>query len=576
MRYKATPLAIRTSSVPEAPSSSPRPPTPRAWWVNWLATIPMLLLLPALMVPYLAMAGAPRLAVGPAAPGAALQIHGADFPSNKAFQLRWDGATHRWLPKVRTTQTGTFEISAKLPAELNTGEHELTAVANGGKGKGRQLAAVIVPVTPADPTAPTPAPTATDAPTPAPTPKPADPTPAPTPTAAPTRAPDPTATPAPAGPTPAPTATPTPTPPADPPLAAGDQVGYGANVTGGSRTVAVSSLADLRAAVQQGNHVVLRGGGTWDHGGRDLVIDVRDFTLDNREAGVVFKGGAVRIEPPAGNVILRHVKSRAGDQSGNAQEMDAITVNAQSGQIRGLYFDHVEAWWGPDVTFALLGDVANVTLDGVIISGGLVKSAHPEAGDLDGHSMGLNMTALSGQAIGPQRITIYRSLIALNETRNPQLRQAGPVDIVDSVIFGHDEAPYGDALGGLNIVGTVYRHGTPAISAFGSNAKLETEAFKAVNKDGYLTPNSVYVDPTTRAADYAFSAIDSRIRASSPMVPLSVRSAGGDTQAIVLGYVGARRPTVDVVTASLLAMVRASTGTYYNGAGYGGLNPYWP
>lgn len=357
----------------------------------------------------------------------------------------------------------------------------------------------------------------------------------------------------------------------------GARVGYGAEVTGGSRLTTASSLDELRSAIADGNHVVLAGSGTWDLKGSDLVIDARDFTLDNSEAGIVFKGGSVRIEPPAENVLLRHVKSRAGDESGSASSLDAITVNAGKGQIRGLYFDHVEAWWGPDVTFAILGDVQDVTLDGVIIAGGLVKSEHPEADEsVLGHSMGLNLTALSGQKIGPQRITIYRSLIALNQTRNPQLRKAGPVDIVDSVIFGHDQAPYGNAEGGLNIIGTVYHRGSAPIEAFGGQARLQTEAFRAVAKDGTLTPDSVYVDPTTHAVDYTLTEPDPKIRATSPMVPPSVDSSGGDTQAIVLDYVGARLPTVDGVTQSLLDAVVTSGGRYFNGTGSDGFTVYWP
>ncbi|HET7520987.1 MAG TPA: hypothetical protein VFK61_05525 [Candidatus Limnocylindria bacterium] len=556
MRYKSLPLSTRVPSTPDA--SAPSQSAPRPWLADWLATLPILLLIPALLLPYLVFGMArPRLAVeGTVEPGATIVIHGTDFAREKAFELRWDGQPRDWLPDALSNRSGRFDVVATIPKGMDAGTYQLQAVfmANGRHGKGRPLAALAVTVG---------SPEAAGGETPQPTPSSQpDPTPAETPK-----------------PTPKPTQTPdaTPKPPAEEPAPSGPRVGYGAGVTGGSNVVVASSLRELRGAIRQGNHVVLRGSGTWDLAGDDLQIDVQNFTLDNSEAGIVFKGGSLRIVPPAGNVLLRDVKSRAGDQSGDAQVLDAITVNAGNGRIRGLYFDHVEAWWGPDVTFALLGDIADVTLDGVIIAGGLVKSRHPEANDdVYGHSMGLNMTALDGQAIGPQRITIYRSLIALNETRNPQLRKAGPVDIVDSMIFGHNKAPYGDALGGLNIIGTVYKRGAATAQAFGNAALDQRMPFRAVNKDGYLTRNSVYVDRTTRALDYSFGAVDAAVRADAPMVAPSVRSAGGDTQAIVLGYVGARRPAVDAITAWLLAAVRNDGGRYYNGVGQPPLNPSWP
>ena len=44
----------------------------------------------------------------------------------------------------------------------------------------------------------------------------------------------------------------------------------------------------------------------------------------------------------------------------------------------------------------------------------------------------------------------------------------------------------------------------------------------------------------------------------------------------VLAEVGPRLPTVDAVTARLLDDVRNRTGTYVNGEGEKGPNPYWP
>jgi nitrous oxidase accessory protein NosD len=228
MRYKSLPPSVRASGfpAPESPIPQRRPRRMR----DWLATLPIILLLPALMLPFLSAGAATALtANGTPVAGAALGITGTSFAKNTRVQLAFDGDT-TGMPTAKASATGRFTATVMIPATARPGAHLLTALAlNGSPNSGSaQLAAKagatpiatltlqLTDATPAPTATPTPpaTPTPTVAPTAIPTVAPtASPTVAPTasPTAAPTPTPRPTPTPISTA-TPAPTATPTPTP----------------------------------------------------------------------------------------------------------------------------------------------------------------------------------------------------------------------------------------------------------------------------------------------------------------------------------------------------------------------------
>ncbi len=205
---------------------APRPHLRPGRLVNTLATIPVLILAPVLLMPYLAAsASSPSIQVsGIAVPGAVLAVTGADWPKNLALQLTWDDAA-TGMPKARTGASGDFSTKITVPANAQPAAHTLTAMSmrNGKLTKASTLpsAAVLfasVSITvlpssaPADPGV-TPAPTALP---PAAATRAPDPTVAPP---APTAGSDPTAPPAPTpdpSVLPDPTANPTPDPTPDP------------------------------------------------------------------------------------------------------------------------------------------------------------------------------------------------------------------------------------------------------------------------------------------------------------------------------------------------------------------------
>jgi hypothetical protein len=208
------------------------PPRPaRSPHVDWLATLVMFLIIPALILPLIgANAAGPSITASPtsATPGATVSLRGAKFPKNVDLVLTWNGSAEN-MPKASTRGNGGFKASFKVPPRTAPGKYTLVASltedeATLAGATTAELASVTITVVGAEP--PTPAPTQppTPAPTPAPTAPPAPtaaPTATPAPTAAPTATPAPTAAPTPTPrpttvPTPAPTPTPTPLPTATP------------------------------------------------------------------------------------------------------------------------------------------------------------------------------------------------------------------------------------------------------------------------------------------------------------------------------------------------------------------------
>lgn len=221
MRYKSLPLSVRGTSRPIAPPPM-APHRGRARLADWVATIPVLLLVPALL-----LAGAWTIAFsaslqvsGEPFPGSTVVVTGQGFPAGASGHLRWDDSNDG-MPDFRVNGQGRFKGRIVIPAEAAPGPHSLTGVATARAKRGGSGSEISVTITievldptPATPTpGPTEPPPGTPEPTTAPPPAPtATPTPPdiPPPTSSPTTAPTvaPTAS---AVPEPSPSASPVPT-----------------------------------------------------------------------------------------------------------------------------------------------------------------------------------------------------------------------------------------------------------------------------------------------------------------------------------------------------------------------------
>ncbi len=176
---------------------------------DWAATLPILVLVPALALPFVgAQAAGPRITLAPSAatPGAVVRVDGRGFPDRATGVVTLDGSTVSVAFTAR--RNGSFRAQVLVPAGAAAGAYQVVAVARTGT---RASATLTVAASDPAPLAPPPPSAAPEAPLPAVTPPPAavPPASAPATTAPSTTAPATAPTAAPASAAPVPTAAPT-------------------------------------------------------------------------------------------------------------------------------------------------------------------------------------------------------------------------------------------------------------------------------------------------------------------------------------------------------------------------------
>lgn len=261
---------------------------------DYLASLVVLLLLPALFIPMIMTAGAQAelgLAAGTVAPGQRVTIVGEGFTPKSSGTLQVDGAQ---VARYNVSARGTFETRFRMPKSLTPGSHTLRA-----RSGGTTLASLVMlstaltlqgaPVSASPATAPpaTPGPSssfelalpppvaiATQTPI-------ATPTPLPTPV--PVVTPAPVAIPPPAPAAPAPTAAPVPPPTPAP-------------QTGVTRTFGPTATAAQLVAAISDNTVdtIYLTPGTYAVGKLEIVANrTRPVTVLAASGGVTFDGNSV-------------------------------------------------------------------------------------------------------------------------------------------------------------------------------------------------------------------------------------------------------------------------------------------
>ncbi|HEY7736293.1 MAG TPA: hypothetical protein VH813_05825 [Candidatus Limnocylindrales bacterium] len=604
MRYKSMPLVVRASQpeLPTRPHPAPRSSRAR----DWLMTLPIVLIVPALIVPIVvAGAAAPPLEIqGDPVIGSKVTLVGHGMPASVKLGFLWDGRRVEWLDGAKTDATGSFSERFRVSTRVAPGAHRIdTQVKLLDGARGPVLASLEVTVMAAppapDPAAePTPTPAARPEPDPTPdsTPRPtAAPRPAPSaaPTQAPTNAPTPapttapTATPAPTNaPTPAPTTAPTATPaPTNAPPPNGNArafpgaVGYGASTPGGrgGRVIYVTNLADsgpgsFRAAVTAtGPRTVLfRVAGTITLGS-DIKVTQPYLTIAGQTAlgeGVQVKGGMLSIQTH--DVLIRYMRFRTGDDTTpTPADTDALSGNGEAGSI---VVDHSTIIWGPDVGGATwLNGTHDVTVQDSILGEGLKLSRHPEGtAEQGGHSYSTNITDLDPAGSYPARITYYGNLITTSASRNPRVIGAACVDFVNNVVYNWGyKAGYGNPRS-LNLVNNWWRSGPETTSPYFWDP--DTSADYPTLFAGTVFESGNVGDGIAIARNAPYTVYRSTIGC-----PLSVgATSAADAYVRVLAGAGALRPVRDPVDQRLIDNVRNRSGRFVNGTGQVGPNPIWP
>jgi len=273
----------------------------------------------------------------------------------------------------------------------------------------------------------------------------------------------------------------------------------------------------------------------------------------------------------ASNVIVTQMRLRPGDQIDDTGEGDGLTINPGQGvSLSNIVIDHCSVLWAPDVTLAILNQSTNVTIQHSIIAAGLLYSAKQAAPS----GYGLNVTTITKATASDygQRITIYRNYLADNQHRN--LRGLGTLGIeyVNNVFYN-----WGEDLGhanpqGMNVVGNIFKKGP--------NTPASDQVYRTQAKTNFPQPfpASVWWEDNLGLGFTPTMTFGPGVRRASPWGGgLHGVSAAAPTGALADAIVSQAGPTlVDTVDARFKQDWATGSGSFYNGAGYPGPNPYWP
>lgn len=340
--------------------------------------------------------------------------------------------------------------------------------------------------------------------------------------------------------------------------------GFGAGATGGrgGAVYEVTNLNDaglgsLRDAVSQGNRtVVFRVSGTIALTKR-LVLTQPNLTIAGQTApgaGICLRN--FTFEVATHNVIVRYLRSRLGDESG--QEDDCINLK----NAREVILDHCSATWSIDEALSLSGNVSHVTVQWCLIAEALNRSLHTKGA----HGYGS-----LARANGP--ISLHHNLWAHNNGRNPRLgdnynRPPYPIfDFRNNVIYDYGATCSGLTQGNLkvNYVANYIRPGPSSKARSPIHVGGPSDLLFSIRdnifegNDALTADNSRFFDPVV---------IDGKRQVHTVAEPFPVAPVrtvpAKDAYEAVLAAVGASLPVRDAVDARIVREVRERQGSIIN------------
>ncbi len=222
--------------------------------------------------------------------------------------------------------------------------------------------------------------------------------------------------------------------------------GFGTTTPGGrgGQVLEVTNLDDdgpgsLRAAiaVPGPRTVVFRVGGTIE-----LNSPLRIVHPFITIAGQTAPGGGITLRNSTSNlyaplqvkthdVVLRYLRFRPGpsgipppEQDGS--NVDALTIADPQNDVYNVVVDHCSLSWAVDEVLNIWYHAHDITVQWCIISEGLHNPPERKGAGSKGALVG---------GKGSTRISVHHNLLAHNAGRNPMVKAAGLVDLVNNVLF---------------------------------------------------------------------------------------------------------------------------------------------
>ncbi len=346
--------------------------------------------------------------------------------------------------------------------------------------------------------------------------------------------------------------------------------GYGKYTSGGRGGVVykVTNLNDsgegsLRAAIEASGPrtVVFEVSGTIDLES-PLKIKKPYITIAGQTApgdGICIKRHPISID--ADHVIIRYLRVRLGDESGN--DYDAIS----SRFTKNIILDHISASWSVDECMSIY-HCDSVTVQWCIISESMSKSNHIKGSHGFGGIWGSNYSSY------------HHNLLAHHSSRNPRMASgSGYTDYRNNVIYnwgyqslyGGEKFQTGDDrfnFSSFNIVANYYKPG-PATKPGNVSYRIASPSFRSETDHGkwYIADNVVEGNDEVSAHNWDGGVQTDisveKIKLDEPWPSMSIKQQTAQkAYQTVLNNAGAIVPKRDAIDKRIINEVRTGNATF--------------
>lgn len=351
--------------------------------------------------------------------------------------------------------------------------------------------------------------------------------------------------------------------------------GFGKYTTGGrgGKVLIVTNLEDsgkgsLREAIEQegARIIVFAVDGTIELDSK-LIVNNDNITIAGQTApgdGICLKNYPLYIK--ANNVIIRYIRSRMGDASGDEDDaMGAI-------RVKDLIIDHCSTSWSTDECLSVYNS-ENITVQWCMITHSLSNSVHSKG------SHGF------GGIWGGRKASFHHNLLAHNSSRNPRFASDGcsPVDFRNNVVYnwGFKSAYGGGRNGKINFVANYYKPGPATLQKvkawFLDPAEDGTGSY-------YIANNIMEGSKSVSADNWLGVGTSNRVRAIEPFLYEPINEDTPEVAYLkVLNNAGCNihRDSYDKTVIDEVRIGTAKGGETFNGGGNGIIDsPYavggWP
>ena len=271
--------------------------------------------------------------------------------------------------------------------------------------------------------------------------------------------------------------------------------------------------------------------------------------------GITVRGSQISVK--AGEVVIRYVRSRAGDGSTGAACGSRDGFQIINGPWKNIVLDHVSASWGVDENMSIWPSSANtpttdITIQWSIISEGLLNSCHPEGP----HGMGVLLGDFSSN------ISFHHNLMAHNNQRNPRIKgSVRNADIVNNVFYNYGQiaGQFGEAkkVSTANFVRNYWKAGPSSTASYQLNVATGMSSGTGIFYQGNIAPRR----PADTGPEYAISNQGSLYAVTTRFAAPSITTQTAlDAYPLILASAGASRPVRDAVDARIVNEAQTGTG----------------